>query len=827
MATAPMTSSTSLTSTTDDDSILIRPVDSGPKFLQIIQKMILVLLVLGLGTLYWPLFFMGSFGYADKVYLTLYEYRTFFWGLFLGTTSLMLLLVLFDVGFWKGFMWYVGRLLMGLVVLGYALTALVCTHEFPAAPIIVYLCTTPIVVYTVKISVLQQMSNHTMVFYLAFSLFIVASVSGLAWLIWCIPDNYWNDNEKWLFYTRLNCTSEQAIPFNSPNRTLLLKEIDHLGECNEGFLSWLSPVILCVWAFFQSLMLAFIWRAQENMYQNKKRVDSTTKMFLVFITVALVGLWIASGISGAEASLATDVFAFSMLALLFSVIALTAVSGVDRVKEDIKTFPIVERILGSTESDWFKALIFFIGFPLIFVAVPLSSLRQFGRKYLPFTKTLTDPAERKLWVTQDVYLLYQYTMKWHWTSVTTKGIWWGLIFDTIHVGIEVLLNVFFSWLNDAFVAANLSLTAICIILFAAAWLLIMQPPTPGMPLFLASAIIIVPAGMRSGVEFWSAWALSTFVALLIKQTGLLGAQILGDIWGRNSVSIRRIVGINSMEMRSIKYILKEKGITVGKVAVLLGGPDWPVSVIAGLLKTSYIENQLATLFILAFMVPITLTGAFLIRVPEGGLWASASTMMLGVAIFTQGISMIIAMHYIDITIREKRDVLLGYGTDEAVAKLDEKGEEINRARKFAQRWKHLPQWLKFILCLGFLLSACSAYAFGLFSSRCFVQFEMTEHIGDLPGGNLIGIMKPLGWVAIGFFFAACVALIILGRWVSWVGLKKYPVPTKEEEASGLVSSFSSKQKVDPTKEKDIEDEMEEVYKSRWVRWCSCFRDVAA
>jgi len=53
-----------------------------------------------------------------------------------------------------------------------------------------------------------------------------------------------------------------------------------------------------------------------------------------------------------------------------------------------------------------------------------------------------------------------------------------------------------------------------------------------------------------------------------------GEQVMiGQWFGSNSVAVRRAVGVNSVELRAIKKILMEKGLTKAKVACLVGGPE--------------------------------------------------------------------------------------------------------------------------------------------------------------------------------------------------------------------------------------------------------------
>lgn len=50
---------------------------------------------------------------------------------------------------------------------------------------------------------------------------------------------------------------------------------------------------------------------------------------------------------------------------------------------------------------------------------------------------------------------------------------------------------------------------------------------------------------------------------------------------RNSAKIRQLVQINSEGIRAMRLILSEKNTSVRKSAILVGGPDWPTSVLCG------------------------------------------------------------------------------------------------------------------------------------------------------------------------------------------------------------------------------------------------------
>merc|ERR1712137_1476609 len=79
--------------------------------------------------------------------------------------------------------------------------------------------------------------------------------------------------------------------------------------------------------------------------------------------------------------------------------------------------------------------------------------------------------------------------------------------------------------------------------------------------------------------------------------------------------------------------LKERGMKLGKVCILVAGPDFPTSMLCGILQLNIPQMLLGTSpVILVSIVPQTLVGALLAK--DGGtqgIWALVSTAATGVA----------------------------------------------------------------------------------------------------------------------------------------------------------------------------------------------------
>ena len=67
---------------------------------------------------------------------------------------------------------------------------------------------------------------------------------------------------------------------------------------------------------------------------------------------------------------------------------------------------------------------------------------------------------------------------------------------------------------------------------------------------------------------------------------LFHQKIIGQLLG-SYITVRKLCQINSQGIRAIRLILGEKRLTKRKIAVLIGGPDWPTSVMCGKFKIIY------------------------------------------------------------------------------------------------------------------------------------------------------------------------------------------------------------------------------------------------
>lgn len=799
-----------------------------------VQFGLLALLITLMAVVYFVLFFMGGeYGRGDEVFLLLQSYGSFFYACALASAGMTLFLAVFDVGYWRGPFKFLGYLLMAATLTLYVLTALSFTAEFPASPIVVYMAICPALIYVFRLTpIYHSQPVSVFVFHLAILFGLVSVVSLGIWLFWLIFYNmWWHTPVKADFYVRLGCLP--AIP--AVNLTEVVNQVEAQSGCNAAIVEWISPLILAVFCILLSVSMFVLVRAESAKQKDKRQMDFKTQAFVVLLSLVLLGMWASAGIAGANIHLSSIVFCFCFLFLVVGSSLMLLTSGRQGVINNMKSIPLAKRVLDSINSDWLRSLMLLGAIPFSLVVLPLSRMRQLGRRYLFFTKKL-EPKERALFFDLEATRMLAQARQWHWTSVFAKMIWWGIAFFSLSVICARVLNVVFSGLGAQIDAMGLTLGPVVGLFIVVGFLLFQFPPTPGMPVFYACSVIVTKSAMTEGWDFWAGWALSTLISLLLKYSSLISGQLIGQVWGKYSVGIRKTVGINSLEMRAIRYILTKPGLNFRKSAMLCGAPDWPAAVICGILRTSYLQNIIHQFPVVIIILPITLSGSMTLMASSNVVYQSAATICLSIAVLCQGLSMLIAMHYIEDTVQYKQPELDKFEADAKVAELDAKDRARAKHRSQVSRWPTLPLVLKAILVSGVVAEAGSMYLFLLFSARCFVAFDVTDSIADKLDGNAINLVKPLGWAGIGAFAYGCIVLIVLGRWISCQ--KSSPRTEAEEGGEGggggelAVTATSSKeddQRVDDdvaaATTEEQEDHEDEVFSKRYTRCCgTCQRD---
>merc|ERR1712038_50643 len=380
-------------------------------------------------------------------------------------------------------------------------------------------------------------------------------------------------------------------------------------------------------------------------------------------------------------------------------------------------------------------------------------------------------------VTVEARRLIKEIKSWDLVDVFTYAIYWGVGFMTFAVIAAKFTTLFLSWLIEQ--TKDMSIPLVTGILIGVGVVMFLLPPVPGAPIYLTLGIVMVPVGQDTiGIPYSILYAMGVSLVLKLFATLLQQKLISGLL--QSNVGIRQMVGINTPLIRAFKLVLAEPGFGLAKVSILCGGPDWPTSVLCGIMDLPLMPILVGTIPVLALIVPTALAGSFTYM---GGLrkdddrpqfsWAgTAATLSAAFAAIVLFGCMLLAAYYVEKTMRERGDVIALIPYDEEVKILDDKQELKNKVYKEVTEWSLVPGWAKFILIFSLICMITSCYVVQLFQEDAFTPYQLTYTIEKHLHGDWKNLVKPLGLVALILFGVSIVLFMVFVHWANGIVDKK-------------------------------------------------------
>lgn len=466
--------------------------------------------------------------------------------------------------------------------------------------------------------------------------------------------------------------------------------------------------------------------------------------------IALLGaLYIAFQLTAADSHIADMVQCF-LGAFFLTFVAFIFVSF-NRLWQAMSTWlqdlPLWKSAVGLCSSTWARAALLCLVMPLVPLMVLLSSLNQAVRCARGFK-------DRRC-LTERVHTTFAQAAQWEWVSLAS----WAYIMATIMMLYKVIplfINVLLAWLNS--VVAHLPFAGILGFTFGAGMVLFMLPPVPGPPIYLFGGLVI---SEHCPYGFWWGCVICIILCMVLKLSACATQQkVIGELLG-NRQSIRHACGVHRPFMRAIEQVLRRPGMSFGKCMILCGGPDWPTSVLAGILRLSLVQCTIGTLPVILSLIPLALTGSFYLRRDESEVWARAGNLMFSLTALVS-VTFWTGMGWAIQDTFDKYNEQLTAPKVEFV-ELDWLDHCEDRIRDKCQlRFKDLPAWVSFFHFTGAFLMVAVAQFFFWRADSCFGKFKVTDDIAELhwwpwtgdPGSAMIKMPGLAGviLVAVAFVF---------------------------------------------------------------------------
>lgn len=516
------------------------------------------------------------------------------------------------------------------------------------------------------------------------------------------------------------------------------------------FLTYASPFIAFV---CNGILSAFcILEGAAHDVSDISMVQKALEKFVLTLVAGAAAIYACVNVASASFRLGSTLMAFVATGLVVFLVWGYMEIGHKRLVDHAHASPFAKMLFAVWESDWSKAILVFCFNVLIPAGLLINWLNMKVRRLqkVPNSETPFSPFVTKV---------LDAMSKWNWVSVLCKVCILGELFFMFQVGVARVTYIFLAWLNAEL--GKLTYAAVIFLVIGIGYLMFLLPPVPGVPVYVFAGSIISEQGRNTDAGYVGGIIIAAIVAFVLKLLACIGQYGIGRMAGK-SVQVQKLIGVDQVPTRAIEMILKEPGLTFGKVAILVGGPDWPTSVMCGILKMSMKQMLIGTLPVIVTVGPSVLAGAFLSQVKPGedSIWNLLSDTAVGAAALANIFSMLLATYKILLVVQRHQQELAEYRPEhKEVAELTRRTEGRRRAYLAVTKWDVLPKgWKAFIGAAAVIHFACF-FIFVMLDEAVFEDFSVSsDFYAELPeglGGNPFAIViPPLGWLPIGAFFVA-------------------------------------------------------------------------
>jgi len=629
-------------------------------------------------------------------------------------------------------------------------------------------------------------------FYMSFvfSSFVCGFALLIFWFVWIVGDeaNAWNNNNKAIMASKVNelykaytlvdpqVSNETARALNyttdcGPDKDLAAfttEEKTDIGtDCKVAmtvlFTCWTAPLIgfmvnsfLGLFALLNGVLLDL------DISSNVNKLESRLKLFLGFLVLCMMGMYFSCSMSGASFQLGTALMAFFASALFVLLAVMYYELGHKNVQKHVNQSKLTQMLLAAGGSDWARAM--FVG--ALNVSLPTFLFLNILKQKVKILVGKTDSDDK---FTPDIRKFVDALSTWNWTSLFTKICLLGELFFVMQVGVAKMTYIFLSWLNNAL--SDVDFVLVIVLIFFIGYTMFLLPPVPGIPVYVFCGIVVAEQGRKlDSVGFEWGCVIAMVLAWALKLAACTGQYMIGFGAGQY-VSIQALIAVDKVPTRAIESILKERGITVGKVSVLVGGPDWPTSVTCGILKLNIPQMLIGTAPVFFVSSPCVLAGAFLGRVVVGedSIYSALANTFTGLAIIGQMGCGFMAVKSITKVVEKKAEALaMPRPEHQAVEELSRKQAELQAKYDEVTEFGGLNYFRKATIFGAAACHLLSGFVFAMGGEYCFLPFAVSSDIGAAHeenglNGDVFSIVLFPGRVALGVFGLGVVLHLIFSK----------------------------------------------------------------
>lgn len=502
-------------------------------------------------------------------------------------------------------------------------------------------------------------------------------------------------------------------------------------------------------------------KVQEYLLQqitSLRKLAAIIKVFNVILVLCLGVLFITFQFAAADSYVAefTQGFmgALSLTGLVYTLMAFGRLWA--QLKVWLQDLAMWKSAAAAAGKPWAQSLACTLLFPFAPWVLVVDVLKQCIRRWRRIQRIPPDQIHWSLGIR--INAVARGLQTWDWVLVMQWCYLWGWLLILNKV-MPIFLNLLLAWVSATI--SDLPFELICAATFAMGMFLFMLPPVPGPPIYLFGGFVITD---KCPLGFWWGALICITLCFILKLTAcaiqqkLIGGYLSHKLW------VKQACGVHTPLMRAIERVIKKPGLSFGKVMILCGGPDWPTSVLAGILGISLFQCELGTCPIIVSVAPLALSGSFYLRRSGWGeVWSRMGNLMFmltGVVSIGFWVGMGWAIqdefdksHHI-ITMPREEFVDLEW-LDYSVAYI---------SKQCRVRWSDVPRWVMVPCMLGSVALICIGHLFLWRAQACFGVFRVGDDIGTLELYGEAGLLKPLGALGLAIAVVSTAGLPLFKCW---------------------------------------------------------------
>jgi len=644
-------------------------------------------------------------------------------------------------------------------------------RKYPFAPLIATLFIIPCALGVIRATVCSKtMRRH---FYASVGLVTgaCALIMCVTWLVWIFTDGHeWNRSTKddlvgksselykWVYTEKELNYVQDCHPRLADLRNYTLVEKPKIkAACAKAasvwFLAWASPMVAAICNFVLCIF-SFVHGVVHDS-SGQPDLIRALKQFMICLVFFFACMYCS--ISFTSLAMGTTVMAFMGTGVAILVVWTYMEVGSDALLHLAEESKFAKTLAMMWRSDWCRAIA--VGATGVFIPIYFG-LNRILQKVRVMRKTNQGHVGKYM---QQAEWLLQEISTWRWVSILTKVALLAELYFTLNVGVTKITYLALSELKNVLADWNFGL--VTVLVFIIGYCMFLLPPVPGVPVYVFTGIVLALLGQKSLGDGDSGFIMGTAIAVVVgffnKLCACCGQYMIGYFLGK-SVKIQQLIHVDSVPTRAIEKILKRPGLDIGKVAVLIGGPDWPVSVTCGILRVSVPQMLLGTTPVFFILTPCVLAGAFISK--SGGGEDSifpllGNLSLVGMMVGQVSAALVAFLSVMDVIQKDREELEKSREEHKAVEELTKAEEHSNEVYAQVTAWSALSVLDKVILLGCYAAHLFAGFLFLMMGSACFQPFSVDKNIGDSPDvGGLNGkpwkIVLGPGYFALGLFGAA-------------------------------------------------------------------------